>query len=310
MQISVIICTYNPDLIILNQTLDHLKEQDLIKSLWELIVIDNNSPKPLQNILDLSWHPNANIIEEEKSGLTHARLAGVKNARAELIVFVDDDNLLDLDFLSETLRFHKEHPEIGSFGGKALPIFKTEPPKWFKQTGISLGCRDLGNMLQLSNYKETGFKITEYPKFAPIGTGMIIIKSVFLDYVKEANTNPKRMNLGRKGNQLTSGEDNDIILTIIKHGYEIAYNPKLLIKHLIPSNRLSLSYLKRMAYESNRSWVKVLDIHGINPWKKIPSWTLPLRKLKVYLKIKPWKSELKTISYQAALGKFKGQSEI
>ena len=93
---------------------------------------------------------------------------------------------------------------------------------------------------------------------------MVITKEAFLAYVNDVKNNPQRLSLGRKGNQLTSGEDNDIILTIVKKGYEIAYVPQLLVHHIIPEKRYTTDYLEKMAYESNLSWIKVLNMHGIH----------------------------------------------
>jgi len=309
-KVTTIICSFNPKKDILTRAINALKAQTLSFDDWELILVDNSSSPAISSWLDLAWHPHSKIIVEQKLGLSHARLFGVENALSDLIVFVDDDNVLDANYLEEAFRFHQQHPEVGCFGGKSIPEFETQPPDWFFETGINLGCQNYGNDLHISNYKTLGHQINQYPEKAPIGTGMVILKSAFLGYLEKVQNNAERIALGRRGTSLTSGEDNDIVLTLINNGYEIAYLPALKITHLIPQNRYSLNYLKKMAYESNRSWVKVLAIHGINPWKKIHPISLPLRKLKAYLKVKPWKGELNVVNYQAALGKFKGQSEI
>ena len=99
MEISVIICTRNPREDYLRRTLDALKAQSLPKDQWELLVVDNASDAPLAGRFDLSWHPNARHVREEKVGLTHARLHGIAASQADLLVFVDDDNVLRPDYL-------------------------------------------------------------------------------------------------------------------------------------------------------------------------------------------------------------------
>lgn len=310
MKLSVIICSHNPKKDILTKVVDSLKIQTWGVNNWELILVDNSSIPNISSWLNLSWHPNATIILEQKLGLSHARIFGVQHSTSDLIIFVDDDNILNPNYLKEALKFHQQYPQVGCFGGKSIPQFESQPPKWFFQCGINLGCQEYGDEPYISDYRTKSFKIKNYPIKAPIGTGMVILKSAFLKYLEEAQNDAKRMALGRKGKALTSGEDNDIILTLVKKGYEIAYVPSLMVTHLIPQNRYSLTYLKKMAYESNRSWVKVLEIHSINPWKKISKFSLPLRALKAFITHRPWQSEEKSIQYQAALGKFKGQSEI
>src|SRR5205085_12296021 len=118
----------------------------------------------------------------------------------------------------------------------------------------------------------------------------------------------ERMKLGRRGKSLSSGEDNDIILTIVKNRFEIAYVPQLIVHHLIPANRYSKEYLQRMAFESNRTWVKVLSIHGINPYKKIERWTVRPRKIRSYIRHRAWQSPLCSIRWKSSCGLFIGLS--
>ena len=310
MKLSVVICTYNPKLAILEKVIQALQKQSLSRDAWELVVVDNCSQPPLSTGLNLCWHPNGRIIVEPKPGLFHARVAGVNACTTSLVVFVDDDNVLSEDYLEKSYRFAKVHPQVGCFGGRSLPVFETAPPDWFKDTGINLGCQDYGPELHISNYSTTRFAFQQYPEKAPIGTGMVILKQAFNSYLEEAGNSPERTRLGRKGKSLSSGEDNDIILSIVKKGYELAYVPELVVHHLIPATRYSEDYLKRMAFESNRTWVKVLEIHGINPWKKISRFSYRPRQIKSYLINKAWKSPLSAVRWKSACGLFKGLSEI
>jgi len=310
MKISVVICTYNSRHSILTKVLDALKGQTLDISCWELILIDNNSTTPVSQLVDLSWHPAASVVVEQKPGLSHARVAGIQHSKANLVVFADDDNVLDQNYLERSYAFHQQHPQVGCFGGRSLPVFDSEPPEWFAQTGINLGCQDFGNELYVSNYAAVNYKIQQYPEKAPIGTGMVILKEAFLAYKEEAASNPERMKLGRRGSSLSSGEDNDIILTLVKKGYEIAYVPSLVVHHLIPANRYSKEYLEKMAFESNRTWIKVLQIHGINPFHKIQPWTKLPRKLRSYFAHRAWQSPLSAIRWKSSCGIFEGCSEI
>ena len=46
-------------------------------------------------------------------GLTYARLRGIKEASGDLLVFVDDDNVLDPDYLETVQRVAEEKPFLG-----------------------------------------------------------------------------------------------------------------------------------------------------------------------------------------------------
>jgi glycosyltransferase involved in cell wall biosynthesis len=120
MNVSVIICSHNPRDGYIRRTLDALCKQALPKSHWELLLIDNASNEHLSEKWDLSWHPAARHVREDELGLTHARLRGIREAAAELLVFVDDDNVLNSDFLSCALEISKSYPWVGIYGGSIL----------------------------------------------------------------------------------------------------------------------------------------------------------------------------------------------
>lgn len=58
MLISAIICTHNPQPKLLERVLTAIREQDLGRDDYELLLIDNASREPLSAEL-VSWHPRA-----------------------------------------------------------------------------------------------------------------------------------------------------------------------------------------------------------------------------------------------------------
>jgi glycosyltransferase involved in cell wall biosynthesis len=83
-----------------------LQRQTLPLYSWEYLIIDNNSQPSLAENVDLGWHPYARVVREEQLGLTAARLRGIKESTAALLVFVDDDNVLAADFLEQAIAIH------------------------------------------------------------------------------------------------------------------------------------------------------------------------------------------------------------
>src|SRR5208337_5568979 len=113
--VSTIICTHNPRADYLRRVLDALKAQTLPQERWELLLIDNASKEPLAAAWGLNWHRNARHIREDEPGLTPARLRGIKESVGELLVFVDDDNVLDPSYLETALSLAKRLQHIGAF---------------------------------------------------------------------------------------------------------------------------------------------------------------------------------------------------
>ena len=109
-KMSVVVCTHNPHEERLGRVMESLREQTLGRGEWELLLIDNASKERLSGRVDLSWHPAGRHIVEEELGLTPARLRGIAESRGELLVWVDDDNVLNRIYLEEAWRVGERHP--------------------------------------------------------------------------------------------------------------------------------------------------------------------------------------------------------
>lgn len=311
MRVSVVIPSHNPDPERLGQVLAALQAQSLPVTDWELLVIDNASPNPdVFAGLNLAWHPRARVHHEAELGLTAARLAGIRASAGDLIVFVDDDNLLAPDYLAVAVQFVIEHPEVGAAGGRSLPVYAVQPPAWFDELGIPLGCRDLGPEL-LIEAPPPDRRIRRYPAAAPIGAGLVLRRAVATEYAETlAAVTPGDAITDRRGGRLSSGGDCEIVLVALKAGWAVAYVPGLRLSHLIPASRLQPEYLARLARESNASWVQLLERYALNPWKAIPAWTVPLRRARAYLRCRAWQGPAQRIRWQGACGRFEGQAAL
>ncbi|WP_040483770.1 glycosyltransferase [Lyngbya aestuarii] len=315
--ISVIICTHNPRPDYISRVLEALKYQTLPIEQWELLLVDNASHQLLSSEIDLSWHPNARHIREEKLGLTAARLRGFQEAVAEIFVFADDDNVLAPDYLKNVVNICVNYPKLGAWGGKTIPEYEIKPESWISEIDGLLGLRDFGDDLKVCYWEETSIQsfnlakqLKQYPDCSPIGAGLILRREAAEFYVQQVTGSSTRLAFGRTGKQLISGEDNDIVLTVLEGGWGVGYFPQLQLTHLIPSSRLSKNYLAKLNRAMSRSWIQVLDTHKIRPWLKIPRWTVLPRKIKAFFRYKPWKYPASYIRWQGACGTFEGLGEL
>lgn len=307
-KVSVILCTHNPREDYLASVIAGLQQQTLSRQDWQLLVIDNASQNPLSERLDLTWHPDATVLREEQLGLTQARLCGYRSAKASLLVFVDDDNVLQADYLTEVVQIFQEYGELGAIAGKSLPQFEVSPEPWIKNFYSVLALRDFGDSPLMTSGNFGSLSADSYPYFAPCGAGMALRRPLFAAYTAQVAHNPSRLALGRSGQQLTSGEDNDIILSLLTAGWGVGYFPGLQLTHLISAHRLQPAYLARLNYAIAQSWVQVLGMHGIQPWKKISAWTVLLRQTRAALRYQPWRDSHAYVQWRGACGLFAGQS--
>lgn len=238
--LSVILCTHNPRADYLAATLDALRAQTLPRDRWELLIIDNASAPPLDRETLLARHSHSRIVREERTGLTHARLCGFREAGTDLFVLVDDDNVLAPDYLAFTLELAADWPTLGAFGGQCHPRWEVEPDEWTRRHWHLLGIREFDTDRWSSVFG------SDQP--VPIGAGMVVRRAVVEAYVKTLAEQPGRASLDRVGGKLTSCGDTDLALTSLDLGLGTGQFASLELDHLIPASRIEESYLARLAH--------------------------------------------------------------
>jgi glycosyltransferase involved in cell wall biosynthesis len=259
MTISVIICTHNPREGYLRRTLEALKRQSLPSDQWELLLIDNASEQPLAERWDLSWHPHARIVDEEKVGLTSARLRGIAESQAEILVFVDDDNLLAPDYLEQGLRLLDLNNHLGAIGaGRILPEYESSPHQSVDRYLGMLTLHDLDRDIW-GNSDKWGHHV-------PAGAGMFVRRCVAIHYVAALKSSVLRAKLDRTGDSLSSSGDVDLALCACDLGMGCGVFKSLCLKHLISSKRLGRQYLLKLgehrAHSCNTALVGSVPIAG------------------------------------------------
>ncbi len=307
MELAVVIPTHRPDAVRLQRVLRALTDQTLPPTEWETILVDNASvPAVAPADFAAAAPDNLRVIREPNLGLSVARRRGFLSSCASQFVLVDDDNVLAPDYLAHVVRLFAAHPKVGVLGGKSRPEFSRATVGWQQEFFGLLALRDLGDVPQISEgLRPRGALRNEYPDCAPIGAGMGLRASVAQDWA--AQTVPIPLT-DRRGGDLSSGGDNDIVFTALRHGWQAAYFPELVLTHLIPSARLDPDYLARLNRGIQKSWMQVLTRHDANPWPAIPRWTLPLRQVRAWLHHRAWSSPAARIRWQGACGHFEGRS--
>ncbi|MEO8204541.1 MAG: glycosyltransferase [Chthoniobacterales bacterium] len=305
-ELSVIIPTHNPNAKRLERTLDGLKAQTLSAERWETVVVDNASSTPVSLSEFADFTPsNLRIVKESTLGLTSARHRGFLETKAPLIVLVDDDNVLAPNYLENAMRHFSKNERVGAMGGRCFPEFETKPEPWIREFDDLLALRDPGDAPKFSgplHDKQTGR--ASYPFCAPVGAGMALRRAGISSWLAEVD--PTKIS-DRRGNKLTSGGDNDLIVHLMKEGWETAYFPDLLLTHLIPAGRIRVDYLARLNEGIQESWMRLLSQHSMNPWPPISKWSAPFRKMKSWFTFQAWSSPAHYIRWRGTCGHFAGR---
>lgn len=233
--ISVVICTYNRAQY-LTDALTSLHQQTLAKSAFEVIVVNNNSSDNTEQICKnfITSHPDTQIfyLNENEQGASFARNTGSAIARSRLLCFMDDDAVAEKDYLARIAQFFKENTTAGGLGGRIIPRYIPEEPKWMSHYVSSM----VGNF----HYSPVAcvFKSGKYP----LESNMIVPKKLF-DEIGGFNTAIP----GVKGTLRIGGEGKDFFFKLQAKGYQIYYDPQIIVHHVVEVEKLTPAYLYRVA---------------------------------------------------------------
>lgn len=259
-RLSVVTCTHNPRSNYLGKVIEALKAQTLEKDRWQYLLIDNASDEALAGAIDLSWHRGARHVREEKLGLTHARLRGIGESIGEILVFVDDDNVLDPDYLEQVEKIADKWPLLGAWAGQTRPGFEAPPPDWTREYWERLVIREFDRD-RWSNQPTDD-------RAMPCGAGMCARRKVADYYAHLHATGRRQFLLDRAGESLISGGDSDLALCACDIGLGMGLFTSLKLTHLIPQARLTEDYLVKLA--EGLAYSSVL-LHSLRSTNGVPS---------------------------------------
>jgi glycosyltransferase involved in cell wall biosynthesis len=233
--LSVVICTYNRS-DILQGAIESLLIQDSPASLFEIIVVDNNSSDSTGSICEeyAKKVDNFRYIFEVEQGLSVARNRGYIESRGRYVAYIDDDARVVPSYVSRAINIIKvEMPDV--IGGPIYPFYLTEKPDWFKDE------------YEIRIHHDTSGPLPNEKYIA--GSNMIFSKAIL---VKHGGFDRK---LGMKGDTFFYGEETLLLDQIRKSNKnaKIWYDLEMPIKHLVPASKMNtLSFIVR-SYNAGKS---------------------------------------------------------
>ena len=128
---TIALCTHN-HAVRLARTLDDLTQLQSPDAPWELLIINNGCRDGTAELLASHIWPDGwrvRVIREEKLGLSNARNCALGEARGKYVIFMDDDETVDPDWLRAYERLITDkHPD--AFGGCIHVLFEDMRPPW------------------------------------------------------------------------------------------------------------------------------------------------------------------------------------
>ena len=239
--ISIIICTYNRDKYIYN-VLKSIAENDFPASEYEIVLINNNSTDNTEQecFRFQNDFPECEFryFLEKNQGLSYARNRGITESQGDIFIYVDDDAVVNKEYLSSYSDFFEKNSEAMAAGGAIIPIYETEEPRW-----ISYYTKQL-----LTAYLYYGNHIKEFKAGKFPGGGNAAYRKEVFDQIGVFNPE-----LGRKGDSLIGAEEKDIFDKMRNKNMKFYYLPNSILYHIISPQKLSKDYFNRLTYSIGKS---------------------------------------------------------
>ncbi|MBC2716523.1 MAG: glycosyltransferase family 2 protein [Desulfobacteraceae bacterium] len=234
--VSFVLCCYNSEALVAD-TINALNNQINNGIPFEVILVDNNCTDYTVSVAESVWarsDAKLHVVKEKTPGLSFARKRGVRETKYSIISFVDDDNIVEPEWVKKVFYLFENKPDVGAVGSYNLPLIETKEPAWFEQYMHNYACGKL--------YPASGI-VSGNKKKHLWGAGLSI-RSKIIKKIYSADL-PLYLT-GRKGNLILAGDDSEICFYCCLLGWDLWYEHDLTLHHKIQPSRLTWNYLCKM----------------------------------------------------------------
>jgi len=287
MVVSVILCTYNRCRSLPN-ALRSLAASIMPTAMeWEVLVVDNNSNDETRSVVErfCQLYPERfRYLFEARQGKSYALNSAIRDARGDVLAFVDDDVTVEPMWLQE-LTAPLGKSDWSGCGGRILPEPGFSPPPWLALEG------PLSQLGALCAYFDQGDASVPLTK-PPVGTNMAFRAKMFEKY------GSFREDLGPRPHSELRSEDTEYGRRLMSAGERLCYVPSAVVYHEITETRVRKQFFLSWWFAFGQGFIREAQIvPGTMELIKIiarillmaPKWLLGLNSQKrFYCKCRIW----------------------
>lgn len=261
MKVTVAICTWNRAEL-LDKTLERMHALRIPDGVdWELIVVDNNSPDDTGAVIDrhAGKLPTRKLFEGQQ-GKSYALNTAVAAATGDLIIWTDDDVLVDENWLAAYVEAAQAWPGMTYFGGRILPWFQGEPPQW-----VVRHLDRIGPAFALLDLDEGVRPLA--PHELPYGASLAIRGDVQRRYLYDVS-------LGHSKHKNAGGEEIDLVRRLLADGHTGLWVGTSVVRHYMHPQRLTPGFVRGWFQKVSMSETLRQPSDASRPWLGVPRWAL------------------------------------
>ena len=209
----------------------------------EIIIVDNGSTDDTRAVAEaiIKSTPFRYIRYycEPTPGLLSGRHKGALESNGDILIFIDDDIEADpgwLNAISDTF----EDPKVHLVGGKNLAKFESTPPDWLEAFWFRDGGKRWCAYLSILDF---GDQLMEIDPLYVWGLNFSIRRETLFelggfhpDYVPKAFQ------------QYKGDGETGLAWKVQAKGFKIIYQPRALVHHMIPDQRLTVEYFDQRMF--------------------------------------------------------------
>ena len=225
--ISICICTFKRPAMLAHAINNIISQLTNNLFAYEIVVVDNDfnrsAEETVQGIqLNAPIHINYDCEPQQNISLTRNR--SIRNAKGDLIAFIDDDEFPEPNWLLELFTTYVRFNVDGVLG-PVLPLLEGCPPKWLSKSDLCVRSSfPTGTPLTSLRYMRTG--------------NLLFRKSILID--DEPAFDPQ---LGRSG-----GEDYDFFKRMLDRGHSFIWCDEARVFEHVPIERQTKNYYIKRAF--------------------------------------------------------------
>jgi glycosyltransferase involved in cell wall biosynthesis len=255
MNITVILCTCNRAGS-LSKALESMASSELPNSIeWEVLVVDNNSSDGTREVAEgfcRRYPGHFRYLFEPQQGKSYALNAGIREARGEVLAFLDDDVTVEPTWLGNLTAALYDDKWAGA-GGRIILQWPSSLPPWLSIEGPH------------ARFPFPAFNQGHEAKQLmgpPFGTNMAFRKEMFEKY------GVFRTDLGPSPNHEIPrpSEDTEFGRRLVAGGERLRYEPSAIVYHPVTEERINKEYFLKWSFDLGRANIRTLGIDPGTKW--------------------------------------------